>query len=145
MISDVAILGLRILFVILLYLFLLLLGVLIWRDLNARPAEPAAARGSGAVLRVVDGAGSGLKRGAVLVLGHEATIGRSAGSGLVIPDDTVSSRHALLRQVDGRWWLEDLGSTNGTRVNGRPVAGSTVVVIGDVLELGGVRLRLEQG
>ena len=142
MITDVGILILRVLFVALLYLFLLVIGVFIWRDLHSRPAMSTAP--VAAILRVVDGARSGLRRGAALALGTETTVGRATGSGLVLPDETVSSRHALLRHVDGRWWLEDLGSTNGTRVNGRPIASATVVVPGDVLEFGGVRLRLER-
>jgi hypothetical protein len=144
MISDLAILGLRILFVVLLYLFLLQLIALIWRDLRSRPAVLAEAGAPAVVLRVVDGARSGLKRGAALALQAETTIGRLPGNSVVLPDETVSSRHALLREVDGRWWIEDLGSTNGTRVNGRLVGETTVVVPGDLLEFGGVRLRLER-
>ncbi|GIW05658.1 MAG: phosphopeptide-binding protein [Dehalococcoidia bacterium] len=145
MITDVGILGLRVLFVVLLYAFLLQIAFLLWRDLRSRPVVAPTAGAAPAVLRVVDGARSGLKRGATLAIGTETTVGRAPGSGLVLPDETVSSRHALLRQVDGRWWLEDLGSTNGTRVNGRPLAAATVVVPGDLLEFGAVRLRLERG
>ena len=142
MIPDVGILVLRALFVALLYLFLLLIASFLWRDLRSRPASSPGL--PAAVVRVVDGARSGLRRGVVLALQPETTVGRAAGNGLVLPDETVSSRHALLRLVDGRWWLEDLASTNGTRVNGRPVAAATIVVPGDVLEFGGVRLRLER-
>lgn len=46
------------------------------------------------------------------------TIGRSPDCDLAIPDKTVSRQHAELRQADGEWVLADLGSTNGTRVNG---------------------------
>lgn len=144
MISDIGILGLRILFVLLLYLFLIQLIALVWRDLRSRPGTLSAAGAAAAVLRVVDGARSGLKRGAALALQAETTIGRLPGNGVVLPDETVSSRHALLREVDGRWWVEDLGSTNGTRVNGRPIGAATVIVPGDLLEFGGVRLRLER-
>ncbi|MCS6802693.1 MAG: FHA domain-containing protein [Chloroflexota bacterium] len=143
MISDVGILGLRLLFVVLLYAFLAQIVFLLWRDLQNR-AGASGTSTAGAILRVVDGARSGLKRGAILPLSPETTVGRAPGSGLVLPDETVSSRHALLRRVDGRWWVEDLGSTNGTRVNGRPIRTATVVVPGDLLEFGGVRLRLER-
>ena len=46
-------------------------------------------------------------------------LGRSSGCQLVFADDTVSRRHAELRLDDGRWMLRDLGSSNGTWVNGR--------------------------
>src|SRR5262249_30392803 len=54
-----------------------------------------------------------------------------------------SRRHARLRwQADG-FWLEDLGSSNGTFVNGDPASGRHRVVPGDRLEVGVVPLRLE--
>jgi pSer/pThr/pTyr-binding forkhead associated (FHA) protein len=55
------------------------------------------------------------------------TIGRSLGCDLVLGDSTVSRRHAKLRAFGGQWFLEDLGSTNGTRVNGIRIRAATVV------------------
>jgi len=68
-------------------------------------------------------------------------LGRSSGCQLVLADDTVSRRHAELRLVDGRWHLRDLGSSNGTWVNGRRVVEAEVVA-GDDVQLGACRLRL---
>ena len=68
-------------------------------------------------------------------------IGRSSGCHLVLGDDTVSRRHAELRLEGGRWLLRDLGSANGTLVNGRRVVEAEVRP-GDVVHLGGARLRL---
>jgi hypothetical protein len=68
-------------------------------------------------------------------------IGRSSACQLVLGDDTVSRRHAELRIERGRWLLRDLGSSNGTWVNGRRVVEAEVRP-GDVLHLGGCRLRL---
>ena len=42
------------------------------------------------------------------------------------------------------WYLEDLGSTNGTYINGRPVAGVAPIGFGDELQIGEVRMRLER-
>ena len=67
--------------------------------------------------------------------------GRSSGCQLVFADDTVSRRHAELRLHDGRWMLRDLGSSNGTWVNGRRVMEAEVAP-GDELQLGGCALRL---
>jgi FHA domain-containing protein/uncharacterized protein DUF1707 len=66
-------------------------------------------------------------------------IGRNPDCDLVIGDPTVSRRHAELRREDGRWVLADLGSSNGTRVNGWRVRRATVGV-GDELMLGDQRL-----
>jgi len=68
-------------------------------------------------------------------------IGRSSACQLVLADDTVSRRHAELRIEDGRWHLRDLGSSNGTWVNGRRVVDAEVRP-GDTLHLGGCQLRL---
>jgi FHA domain-containing protein/uncharacterized protein DUF1707 len=68
-------------------------------------------------------------------------IGRSAACELVLSDDTVSRRHAELRIEDGTWLLRDLGSSNGTWVNGRRVVEAEVRP-GDVLHLGGAQIRL---
>jgi hypothetical protein len=68
-------------------------------------------------------------------------LGRSSACQLVFADDTVSRRHAELRVVDGRWMLRDLGSSNGTYVNGRRVT-EVEVAAGDEILLGGCRFRL---
>ncbi len=59
----------------------------------------------------------------------------------MLADDTVSRRHAELRVEDGRWLLRDLGSSNGTWVNGRRVIEAEVRP-GDLLHLGGAEVRL---
>ena len=68
-------------------------------------------------------------------------IGRSSACALVLADDTVSRRHAELRVEDGAWVLRDLGSSNGTWVNGRRVVEAEVRP-GDVVQLGASALRL---
>jgi pSer/pThr/pTyr-binding forkhead associated (FHA) protein len=72
-----------------------------------------------------------------------ATVGRSRQCEIVVADPNVSRRHAELRPRDGSWVLTDLGSTNGSRVNGRPVEGPTVVRPGDEIELGTALMRFE--
>ncbi len=67
-----------------------------------------------------------------------ATLGRSRDCEVVVDDVNVSRRHAEVRPGPeaGSWTVRDLGSTNGTRVNGRPVTGAQAVRPGDRLELG---------
>jgi hypothetical protein len=74
--------------------------------------------------------------------GADLTLGRSPGCDCVIASETVSRRHARIRAVDGAWRLTDLGSLNGTRVNGFRVAGEVELRPGDRLSLGGVRFRV---
>jgi hypothetical protein len=68
-------------------------------------------------------------------------LGRSSACQLIFADDTVSRRHAELRLEDGCWILRDLGSSNGTWVNGRQVV-EAEVRSGDLVVLGDCRLRL---
>jgi hypothetical protein len=68
-------------------------------------------------------------------------LGRGQGCTIVLSDITVSRRHAELVLRDGRWILRDLGSSNGTWVNGRQVVEAEVRP-GDRVVLGDCRLRL---
>ncbi len=67
---------------------------------------------------------------------HGATLGRSRESDIVIEDQNVSRRHAELRPRGEAWVVSDLGSTNGTRLNGRPVRAAEPLAPGDEIELG---------
>ncbi|SDJ62243.1 DUF1707 and FHA domain-containing protein [Streptomyces indicus] len=69
-------------------------------------------------------------------------IGRDPANGLRLSHETVSRRHAELVLQGGCWVLRDLGSTNGTSVNGRRVVGATVVREGDHIAFGSMRFRL---
>jgi hypothetical protein len=79
--------------------------------------------------------------GAGDLLQARVLIGRSSACQLVLADDTVSRRHAELRAEDGRWLLRDLGSSNGTWVNGRRVIEAEVRP-GDLVQLGATQIRL---
>ena len=73
------------------------------------------------------------------------TLGRRSDNDIVLADRAVSGRHCVFeRQGADRFVLEDLGSTNGTFVNGRPVAAVSPIGFGDELGIGQVRLRLER-
>lgn len=74
--------------------------------------------------------------------GHPLRIGRDPASGLRLNHETVSRVHAELRRQGGLWVLRDLGSTNGTTVNGRRVIGAAVVKDGDQISFGRMSFRL---
>lgn len=72
-----------------------------------------------------------------LVVGPDgAVLGRSRECEIVIADPNVSRRHADLRLEAGAWVISDLGSTNGTRVNGHRIQEAEVLRPGDEIELG---------
>ena len=74
---------------------------------------------------------------------ERTTIGRSPDCGIFLDDVTVSRRHAVLVQQDGRWLVEDGGSLNGTFVNRRRVE-STALEDGDEIQIGKYRLTFLQ-
>jgi hypothetical protein len=79
-----------------------------------------------------------------LVVGPSGiTVGRSRECDVVLQDPNVSRKHAEIRPRGGSWVLVDLGSTNGSRLNGRSVDGSEVINSGDEIELGSTRLTFE--
>ncbi len=68
--------------------------------------------------------------------GDQLTIGRDSTNGVAINDAEVSRRHSRLSFQGGKYVLEDLGSTNGTFVNGQRLGGPVVLKPGDVVSLG---------
>ena len=80
---------------------------------------------------------SGPTPGAAFVLeGDQLTIGRDSTNEITINDAEVSRRHARLTFQGGKYVLEDLGSTNGTFVNGQRLAGPRVLKAGEVVSFG---------
>jgi len=68
--------------------------------------------------------------------GDQLTIGRDSSNQVAINDAEISRKHARLTLQGGKYVLEDLGSTNGTFVNGQRLAGPAVLKAGDVVSLG---------
>ena len=80
----------------------------------------------------------------VALTGGPLLIGRATDAGVRVTDSSVSRRHAEVRPAGDGWVLVDLGSTNGTRVNGARVAEQRLED-GDVIAVGDATLRFEAG
>lgn len=77
---------------------------------------------------------------------ENCVLGRSAGCQVVLRDARVSRRHAMLhRQGPAEFWLVDLGSVNGTRLNGRRVSQPCRLADRDAIEVAGIVLTFRQG
>ncbi|MEY2397187.1 MAG: hypothetical protein QOJ00_361 [Actinomycetota bacterium] len=106
----------------------------------AAPSSSSSSRGaSRASLRVVSGGALANKE---FVVGDEATLGRGQGCQVQIPDSMVSQLHARLFRTPKGLHIEDLGSTNGTYLNGRKVGGPAKVKKGDRVRVGPVELEV---
>jgi len=88
---------------------------------------------------------TGPNPGVVIDLTKEVSMmGRDVTNDVVLGDAEISRQHSRITRTPAGYVLEDLGSTNGTFVNGSPVDGVAPVGFGDELQLGNVRLRLER-
>jgi predicted component of type VI protein secretion system len=107
---------------------------------HARSGARRCARGRAA------GGSQGLAgRGAATRRRAGSTIGRGGGCTISLPGDTfVSQVHARVVERDGQLFIEDLGSTNGTFLNGKQVAKTARVRKGDQMQIGSTVLRAER-
>jgi pSer/pThr/pTyr-binding forkhead associated (FHA) protein len=124
------------------YVFLFLIALLVWRDVRGRDQQ---ARAATARLVVLDGGATDLAIGQRLPVASRAvtTLGRSSDSTVCLPEASVSATHATITWRASRWWIEDQDSLNGTALNDSFIEKTTLLCPGDVIAMGQVRLRFE--
>ena len=153
-ISDVsiewALLGLRVAFIAALYIFLFQVARLMLREIKAIAASgqqlapvrrPARDESLDIGFVVLDPGETVLVGGAFFPLAGEILVGRGSECDLILDDPFVSTEHAELAVHGRSTVLTDLGSTNGSRVNGEWVSDQVTLFDGDVVQFGNVRLR----
>jgi pSer/pThr/pTyr-binding forkhead associated (FHA) protein len=131
--SGPIVLALRVLLAAALYAFLGVALWMMWHDLRRTSARIAGRRVPTIRVEVRS------KRRPAVVRAYsqaEILLGRDPLADVPLADQAVSARHALMSFHHGQWWLDDLGSTNGTRLNGEKLAGSTVLMSGDEIRCG---------
>ena len=148
-------------FLVVLYLFLLWVARSAMKDLSryerapaAEPVEPPSRRrqeqgalphlraGVSPHLTVV--AAMGHEPGTTFDVGEGATMGRSDGAAIRIDDPFASSAHARIFPQGEYMYLEDMGSTNGTYLNGRQVKATERLKMADVIRIGDSEYRYEE-
>ncbi len=146
---------LKFVFLAVLWLFFIRVMRVAWKEVTAPPvpappspgAAPRATPGpqpaaQSARFTIVEPA---QRQGRSYELDRELTLGRSSGCDIALADDSyVSQRHARLYRSEGRVWLEDLGSTNGTYLNSKPVSAPVVLHRGDRLQVGRTVLEVNR-
>src|SRR5437870_2857228 len=75
----------------------------------------------------------------------DLTLGRSPDNAICLPDPSVSRQHVRVRRMRGGWAVSDMGSGNGTTVNGQTLEGESMLRVGDVITLGDTELRYDEG
>jgi pSer/pThr/pTyr-binding forkhead associated (FHA) protein len=148
-------------FLALLYLFFLRVVRAVWVELREPRLVPTPPGSSGSPPQAARAAASTPKgrnvprelavispeeaKGQAFALAEEISIGRAAGCAVALPTDTfVSQVHARVFRRGDEYWVEDLGSTNGTLVNGRKLTGPAPLRKGDRLQVGRTVLELRK-
>lgn len=116
------------------------------RKVLTRPTTPTSLPASLVIVYVpFDDAGQSAELGKRIPIGASVTIGRHPANVLVLEQDEISRRHAEVLMHEGRVFVRDLGSKNGTQVNDVDLAGQTRVLNdGDRINVGGVILKFIQ-
>ena len=135
---DVLLFAGRILLVALLYLFLLFAikaGIGLVRS-GSRSSKNTQ-------LSIVITQGPSALLGTVMPLNSAIIIGRAPGSDIYVPDDLISGKHARITPIPNGAILEDLGSTNGTLLNGARVKAPETLLQGDKISIGMLVLEVD--
>jgi pSer/pThr/pTyr-binding forkhead associated (FHA) protein len=137
--SGLILLGLRILAAIALYAFLGWALYLLWQSLRRNALEISCRQVTPLDL-LVD---TPEKENVLLhFTSSEVVIGRDMDCECKLTHGTVSARHARLTFHHTQWWLDDLQSTNGTKLNGESLQTPAVVVNGDTIKCGEITLTV---
>jgi pSer/pThr/pTyr-binding forkhead associated (FHA) protein len=133
--------GLRLLFLLLLYVFLARVIRALLRDLRAAARETIDRPGR---LVVLESPAGEPEVGRSFGLDVITPLGRDVNNAIVIDDPFASADHAVLTYRGRSWYLEDLDSTNGSFINGQLIDGVAALSYGDEVQIGQVRFRLER-
>ena len=106
----------------------------------AKPArQPRGQKSTPTGIEILDGPLAGAT---MALAGADIVIGRAPDCTIVLADDYVSSKHTRLRKVDQTWFVEDLGSTNGTWVNRARITAAVPIAVGMVINVGRTPVRV---
>jgi hypothetical protein len=141
---------LRLLFIVLLYLFLMQVVIAITRDLRKAAAIGDDAEGGriahilGHLVVVDSGPSTVVQPGMRFDLDQQTNIGRGPTNTIQISDNFISSEHTRLTFRNGVWYVQDAGSVNGTYVNNQPAREPLPARAGDIVRVGYIQFKLTQ-
>ncbi|TMC19507.1 MAG: FHA domain-containing protein [Chloroflexi bacterium] len=144
---DAFLLILRLLFLVLLYLFLMQVVIAITRDLRKAASTNEDAGQAAAVLGhlvVVDSGPSNLLPGTRFDLAPLTTIGRGPTNVIRLDDPSISAENTRLSYRNRTWYVQDAGSRNGTFVNNQQAREAIPAKTGDIVRVGYIQFKLTQ-
>ena len=111
------------------------------RTAKRRPKPAKRARGAPTHVAILDGANAGET---VSLDGAPLLIGRGTDAAIRLDDDYVSTRHARIASSNGQWFVEDLGSTNGTYIGSQRLSQPSALQAGSKVRIGKTTLELRK-
>lgn len=154
--SELTLLGIRFAYLAILWIFVLSAISVIRSDMfgarvpaaarggadqRVKQKKPSRRRGAPTHVLVVEGSNAG----ATADLAHAPIlIGRGTDAAIRLDDDYVSTRHARIAAADDQWFVEDLGSTNGTYIGNVRITQPTTLTLGTQVRIGKTVLELRK-
>ncbi len=112
------------------------IAALIYRETRINAALLTVRQEPFGKLRVIKSVEDGLPVGTIFPLMPITSIGRAANSNITLTDSFVSNNHALITRRGRLWQVEDVGSRNGTLLNGIVLEETAVISSGDIIAIG---------
>ena len=140
--SGVIVLALRLILAASLYAFLGWMFYVLWKDLQTQGINLSMRKVTSLNLTLQRAGNETIHR---VFQQPDVSVGRDPACDISLDDDALSARHIHLSYHHGQWWVEDLGSTNGTRLNQILITTPTVITSGDQIECGHTALIVSLG
>jgi len=106
-----------------------------------RPKPARRPRGAPTHVAILDGANAGER---IPLEGAPLLVGRGTDAAIRLDDDYVSTRHARIASSNDQWFVEDLGSTNGTYIGSQRLTQATTLQLGSQVRIGKTTLELRK-
>ena len=137
--TALLVLILRIALAIALYAFLGRILLTLWQELKQQGEFLSSQKKPGIHIHALMESGRDIQH---RFIQSEVTIGRDPNCDFPIIDEAISAHHARISYHHSQWWLEDLGSTNGTFIGKNQVTVPTVVITSDQFKCGGTTFTI---
>jgi len=125
------------------YLIIFIALKIMYKDIKGGGRKKITRSNKNFALEILEpGENANLKKGGIIPISGEITIGRRDDNLLVLNDKFVSGNHARIFIRNTDFMLEDLESTNGTKVNDERIEGKVMLRVGDEIEIGSVLLKV---